>query len=64
MSEWNIDNYGRPPTSLPEGYRPESNIRPVKVHYYLKAHYSMNNLTFSSYFAYVSWIKPDPHDIY
>ena len=61
QARWNINNYGRPPTSLPEDYRPESNVRPVKVHYYLKAYYSLDNQTTSSYFAYVSWLKPDPH---
>ena len=59
QAKWLTDIYGIPPTSLPEAYQSDSNYRPVKIHYL--NNYTLHSQPFSSYFACVSWPKPDPH---
>lgn len=56
--QWNEDYYGNPPTELPEPSEPRSNIRPVRLHNYLKVNYSVNSEPSSLILAFVSWMKP------
>ena len=60
QARWVEDLYGKPPTSLPDPHDPACNLRPVKVHYYLKAFYFVNNSPSEKLFAFVSWLFPHP----
>ena len=43
QAHWNEDFYGSPPTSLPEPLQPTSNVRPVRVRFYCKIHYTIES---------------------
>ena len=60
QADWSVDYYGPSPSSLPDDYA-NANLRPCKVHYFLKANYLLNANENSLVLACVSWLKPDPH---
>lgn len=57
QARWMEDLYGKPPTSLSDQQYPACNLRPVKVHYYLKA---FDNSPSEKLLAFVSWLFPHP----
>ena len=58
QAHWNEEYYGPPTTQLPEAFRPTSNTKPAKVHFYCKVSYSINSNSSSELLAFVSWLKP------
>ena len=60
QAHWNEDFYGSSPTSLPEPLQPTSNVRPVRVRFYCKIHYTIESKLSSVLLASVSWLKPHP----
>lgn len=61
---WKEDIHGTPPTTLPDSGRPDSNIRPVNVHYYVKSTFIADSTQYSLNLAYVSWYSPHPKRYY
>ena len=55
QAHWNEEYYGPPTTQLPEPFRPTSNTRPAKVHFYCQVSYSINSNSSSELLAFVSW---------
>ena len=63
MARWEDTIYGPPPTTLPNRGHPDAKFRPVKIHYYVKASFSVptdeQSPSITSYLlAYVSWYYP------
>ncbi len=61
MSEWDVDLYCPPPTTLADPTHPASNYRPVKIHHFAKVSLNVGEQVQYIVVAHVSWYYPHPN---
>ena len=61
QSEWVSSIFGTPPIEVSISSHPESNLRPVKIHYFAKVSFNVQAKTEFMVIAAVSWLCPHPH---
>lgn len=60
LSEWDSNLYGTPPSEVVEPAHPSSKFRPVKIHFFAKASFSVGEQVKYLVVAAVSWFRPHP----
>ena len=61
IARWDVDLYGKPPTTLAEPYFPSSLFRPINLHYFAKVTFTISEQRKSTIIAIVSWYAPHPN---